>query len=193
MRPPLSLERCVASELTGLSLLLAVGILVTAFIDTQKVLARRYLETSRTLASNLASSRSIQELSEGLLKSLELNERDFPYAMLYHLRTETATGKKCDLTTEGTVFLAGSVGLPFDHSICPRQAVLNLSTDNSPSGTESAARWPLASALEEAFHSEKPVRLTELAVEVPEDMRQSESRPPSTLTPLSRLSVLARN
>lgn len=177
MRPPLSLKHCAEPELTDVSLLLAVGILVTAFIDTQKVLARRYLETSRTLAINLASSRSIQELSEGLLKSLELNERDFPYAMLYHLRTETATGKKCDLTTEGMVFLAGSVGLPFDHSICPRQAVLNLSTDSPPSGTESAASWPLASALEEAFHSDKAVRLTELVVEVPEDMRQSESRP----------------
>lgn len=60
------------------------------------MLARRYLETSRILASNLMPSRTIADLGDGLLQALELNERDFPWAALYHLKTETATGQKCD-------------------------------------------------------------------------------------------------
>jgi hypothetical protein len=69
---------------------------VTCIVDTDKVLARRYLDTSRTLGQSLMTSRTPNDLNERLLKTLELNERDFPWAALYTLRVETSTGQRCD-------------------------------------------------------------------------------------------------
>lgn len=69
---------------------------MTCLVDTEKVLARRYLETSRMLGQSLMTSRTPTEMTEALLKALELNERDFPWACWYSLKTETATGQRCD-------------------------------------------------------------------------------------------------
>lgn len=82
--------------------------------------------------------------------------------------------------SEGTVTLAGTVGLPFDHPISPRQAVLDLSAAST--SAESSGQWALNPALQRAFHTDAPVHLSDFVVELPEDLRQRAC--PATAVPL---------
>ncbi|CED83474.1 multi-sensor signal transduction histidine kinase [Phaffia rhodozyma] len=146
------------------------GIMVTTHDSTGKVLNERWQQTSREIVRRLTPARTISEFCGSLMKSLEINERDFPYAFLYQLRSETASGEKTDISVEANLTLAGSVGIPLDHPVLPRSTFIKTSLDKN-SENRDLTPWKFKEAIEAAFHSDEPISLPDVHVNIPEEIR----------------------
>lgn len=59
--------------------------------------------------------------------------------------------------------------MPFDHPLCPRQVVLDLTS--SPMPASSSSQWPLAAAVQRSFHSDSPIYLPDFVVDLPDSQR----------------------
>ncbi|KAL7413157.1 hypothetical protein BDY24DRAFT_74844 [Mrakia frigida] len=146
------------------------GILVTCYNSTSQYISKRWLAMQRDLVHRLTPSRSIGEFSDGVMKSLEANERDIPWALLYRLQTETSSGEAVDLSQEGSLLLSGSVGLPLDHDAAPRTADISLGPQSSSSASSSHP-WVFRNAVEEAWGSSVSLVVADATLRVPEPLR----------------------
>jgi hypothetical protein len=59
--------------------------------------------------------------------------------------------------------------MPFDHPLCPRQVVLDLTS--SPMPASASSQWPLAAAVQKSFHSDNPIYLPDFIVDLPDSQR----------------------
>jgi hypothetical protein len=153
---------------------------LTSFNTTERVLTDRWITTQRDIAARLGIARTLQDFSDGILRSLEANERDVPYCLLYHLRTETGTGERADISSEATLQLSGTVGLPFDHESAPRSIQISLESNtlsvngrgdgDQPISHKPFAPWPFRDAVQAAYSSDESV-VQSVELEVPEEYR----------------------
>ena len=103
------------------------GIICANTDDTQRIIGERQVKLLRTLASETADARTIEEASRLSARSLSHNQHDLPFAMLYLFDQE-----------KQMVTLAGTSGIAKGHPAVPETAMLNAQTV-----------WPFATVLKE--------------------------------------------
>ena len=128
-----------------------VGFYNPAFEKTRRKIAERRMLTLREIGEKTAAAREVKEFWSQLLKGLEYNEVDTPFALLYSVTedegSDTSSMQSDSVYGSKQCILEGSLGFPAGHRVAPTQFGLKDGSDF------------FANVFREALKSNKPTLL----------------------------------
>ena len=110
------------------------GMYNPAFEKTRRTLAERRMLTLREVGEQTAAAREVRTFWSKVLKGLEINEYDAPFALLYSTGEEyesDATSSACSMSNGGprVCQLEGALGVPNGHPAAPESVDLRSGTE----------------------------------------------------------------
>ena len=110
------------------------GMYNPAFEKTRRTLAERRMLTLREVGEQTAAAREVRTFWSKVLKGLEINEYDAPFALLYSTQEDyesDVASSVCSMSTSGprVCQLEGTLGVPSGHAAAPESVDLRSGTE----------------------------------------------------------------
>ncbi|PVF95897.1 hypothetical protein CPB86DRAFT_737923 [Serendipita vermifera] len=142
------------------------GIFNTTVETSSKVIAERRMSTLQTLGNRASTAPNRESFCQATLSSLEENDKDIPFALLYLMDSESHTGEASQRigevgygVTQICLRLRGVIGVPDKNPYAPETFSFTFSPLGTTSSTSSLERfcWPFEQATHERTFVPFPV------------------------------------